>query len=251
MDIKKTANLLLNFTLKRLAEISGILIFSTGILLFIALFSYSPEDPNFIFPKDTKIKNLLGFQGSFISDLFFQSFGFIAYLISFTYMITGINIFRVKEFFLIIENTFIAILYTILGTLFLSHFYSDAFTLYINGNGGFVGNYFGQTFLTSIILINETLIYYVLMILVITLFLLSINFHPIKFYNSIIKIIKIFHYSFIIGPTCPNNFEMNIGEEDGRSCYGIIAETSSSISKDALQVQNPNIFYLLSIIIMQ
>ena len=176
MDIKKTANLLLNFTLKRLAEISGIIIFSVGILLFIALFSYSPEDPNFIFPKDTKIKNLLGFQGSFISDLFFQSFGFIAYLISFTYIITGINIFRVKEFFLIIENTFIAILYTILGTLFLSHFYSDAFTLYINGNGGFVGNYFGQTFLTSIILINETLIYYVLIILVIALIFIKYKF---------------------------------------------------------------------------
>ena len=193
MDIKKTANLLLNFTLKRLAEISGIIIFSAGILLFIALFSYSPEDPNFIFPKDTKIKNLLGFQGSFISDLFFQSFGFIAYLISFTYIITGINIFRLKEFFLIIENTFIAILYTIIGTLFLNHFYSDAFTLYINGNGGFVGDYFGQTFLNSIILINETLIYYVLIILIITLFLLSINFHPIKFYNSLIKIIKFFN----------------------------------------------------------
>ena len=193
MDIKKTANLLLNFTLKRLAEISGIVIFSAGILLFIALFSYSPEDPNFIFPKDTKIKNLLGFQGSFISDLFFQSFGFIAYLISFTYIITGINIFRLKEFFLIIENTFIAILYTIIGTLFLNHFYSDAFTLYINGNGGFVGGYFGQTFLNSIILINEKLIYYILIILLITLFLLSINFHPIKFYNFLTKIFKFFN----------------------------------------------------------
>lgn len=193
MDIKKTANLLLNFTLKRLAEISGIVIFSAGILLFIALFSYSPEDPNFIFPKDTEIKNLLGFQGSFISDLFFQSFGLIAYLISFTYIITGINIFRLKEFFLIIENTFIAILYTIIGTLFLNHFYSDAFKLYINGNGGFVGDYFGQTFLNSIILINETLIYYILIILIITLFLLSVNFHPIKFYNFLIKIFKFFN----------------------------------------------------------
>ena len=192
MDIKKTANLLLNFTLKRLAEISGIIIFSAGIFLFIALFSYSPDDPNFIFPKDTEIKNLLGFQGSFISDLFFQSFGFIAYLISFTYIITGINIFRLKEFFLIIENTFIAILYTVIGTLFLNHFYSDAFTLYINGNGGFVGKYFGQTFFNSIILINETLFYYVLIILIITLFVLSINFHPIKFYNSLVKIVKFF-----------------------------------------------------------
>jgi S-DNA-T family DNA segregation ATPase FtsK/SpoIIIE len=83
-------------------------------------------------------------------------------------------------------------LYTIIGTLFLNHFYSDAFTLYINGNGGFVGDYFGQTFLDSIILINETLIYYVLIIVIITLFLLSVNFHPINFYNSLIKIIKLF-----------------------------------------------------------
>ena len=192
MDFKKTANLLINFTIKRIAEIFGIIVFTAGILLFISLFSYSPEDPNFIFPKDTEIKNILGFQGSFISDLFFQSFGFIAYLISLTYIITGINIFRLKEFFLIIENTFIAILYIIVGTLFLNHFFSDAFTLYINGNGGFVGNYFGQTFLTSIILINETLIYYVLIILIISLFLLSVNFHPIRFYNWIIKITNFF-----------------------------------------------------------
>ncbi|WP_440672362.1 DNA translocase FtsK [Candidatus Pelagibacter sp. HIMB1715] len=192
MDIKKTANLLLNFTLKRLAEISGIIIFSAGILLFIALFSYSPEDPNFIFPRDTEIKNLLGFQGSFISDLFFQSFGFIAYLISLTYIITGVNIFRLKEFFLIIENTFVAILYTFVGTLFLSYFYSDAFTLYINGNGGFVGNYFNQTFLSSIIIINEILAYYILIILIIFLFLLSINFHPLKFYEWVVKIINFF-----------------------------------------------------------
>ena len=122
MDIKKTANLLLNFTLKRLAEIFGIIIFFAGVLLFIALFSYSPEDPNFIFPKDTEIKNLLGFHGSFISDLFFQSFGFVAYLISLTYIITGINIFRLKEFFLIIENTFIAILYTINWNTFFKLF---------------------------------------------------------------------------------------------------------------------------------
>ncbi|WP_440675663.1 DNA translocase FtsK [Candidatus Pelagibacter sp. HIMB1593] len=241
MNIKKTANLLINFTLKRLAEISGIIIFSAGILLFIALFSYSPEDPNFIFPKDTKIKNLLGFQGSFISDLFFQSFGFVAYLISFTYIITGMNIFRVKEFFLIIENTFITILYIIFGTLFLNHFYSDAFTLYINGNGGFVGEYFGQTFLNSIILINETLIYYVLVILVITLFLLSVNFHPIKFYNLLIKIIKFFNgkenksytdKSEIISEYIPQEEIKNLIQED----LPFIKAENKPISKNKFQL---------------
>ena len=109
MNIKKTANLLLNFAIKRLAEIFGIIIFTTGIMLLIALTTYSPEDPNYIFPKNTEIKNLLGFQGSFVSDLFFQSLGLISYLVSFTLIITGINIFKIKEFFLIIENIFFKI----------------------------------------------------------------------------------------------------------------------------------------------
>ena len=164
MDIKKIANSLSNFTLKRLAEALGIVVFATGAFLFIALFSYSPEDPNFIFPKETKIKNLLGFQGSFISDLFFQSFGLISYLIALTYVFTGINIFRIKDFFLIIENTFIVILYSIIGSLFFSYFYPSSFTFYINGNGGFVGSYFNQTFLSSIIQMNENIFYYVLIL---------------------------------------------------------------------------------------
>jgi S-DNA-T family DNA segregation ATPase FtsK/SpoIIIE len=37
MNIKKTANLLLNFVIKRLAEIFGILIFLMGAMLFLAL----------------------------------------------------------------------------------------------------------------------------------------------------------------------------------------------------------------------
>ena len=156
------------------------------------LLTYSPEDPNFIFPENTKIKNILGFHGSFVSDLFFQSIGLVSYLFSFTLIVTGINIIRSKEFFLIIENIFFAIIYSIFGTLFFAHFYSEAFTLYINGNGGFIGNYLNQTFLNSIILINEVIFYYFLIILNIFLFLISINFHPIKFYELIKSLNKFF-----------------------------------------------------------
>ena len=85
MNIKKTANLLLNFTIKRLAEIFGDFnFFNAGAMLLLALITYSPNDPNFIFPENTKIENFMGFQGSFISDLFFQSVGLVAYLIPFT-----------------------------------------------------------------------------------------------------------------------------------------------------------------------
>ena len=182
MDIKKTANLLLNFAIKRLAEIFGFIVFMSGTMLLAALITYSPDDPNFIFPENTKINNLLGFQGSFISDLFFQSIGLIAYLISLTYIITGINIFRFKNFILIIKNTFYVILYCIFGSLFFTYFYSDIFTFYINGNGGFVGNYFNQTFLASIIMINENIFYYILILIILTLFLISVNFNPKKFF---------------------------------------------------------------------
>ena len=104
MNIKKTANLLINFTIKRLAEIFGITVFVAGVLLFFALLTYSPQDPNFIFPDNVEIKNILGFYGSFMSDLFFQSLGLISYMFAFTLIFTGINIFRIKEFFLVIEK---------------------------------------------------------------------------------------------------------------------------------------------------
>ena len=156
------------------------------------LLTYSPEDPNFIFPENTKIKNILGFQGSFVSDVFFQSIGLVSYFFSFTLIVTGINIIRSKEFFLIIENIFFAIIYCIFGTLFFAHFYSEAFTLYINGNGGFIGAYLNQTFLNSIILINEVIFYYFLIILNFFLFLISMNFHPIKFYELIKSLNKFF-----------------------------------------------------------
>ena len=139
MNIKKITNIILTFLTKRLAEIFGFLIFLAGFFLLISLISYSPEDPNFIFPDNREIKNLLGFRGSYISDLFFQSIGLISYLFSITLILTGINIFIGKDFFLIIENIFYSILYSIFGSLFFSHFYNTTFALFINGNGGFVG----------------------------------------------------------------------------------------------------------------
>ncbi len=195
MNFKKTANLLIDFTIKRLAEIFGVIILLSGILIFIALLTYSPEDPNFIFPDNAEINNLLGFRGSYISDLLFQSFGLVAYLISFTLIATGINIFRFKDFFLIIENIFFTILYSVFGTLFLSYYFLNNFILYINGSGGFIGIYLNETFLKSLILINENIFYYILLFIILSLFLISINFHLIKFFNFVKKFINYFSKS--------------------------------------------------------
>ena len=150
MNIKKTAFFFINFATRRLAEISGLFFFLLGLALFISLFTYSPDDPNFIFPDNKEIKNFFGFQGSFVSDLLFQSVGLIAYLIPITLMFTGINIFKRKEIFLLIENTFYIVVYSFFGSIFFSLFYLNTFTLYINGNGGFVGNYLGDSFIKNL-----------------------------------------------------------------------------------------------------
>ena len=223
MNIKKTADLLLNFVIKRLAEIFGVLISLTGVTLFIALITYSPNDPNFIFPENTEIENLMGFQGSFISDLFFQSVGLIAYLIPFTLIITGINILRSKDFFLFIENNFFTILYLTLGALFLDYYYSDTYYLYINGNSGFVGAYLNQTFLKSIISINDDIFFYILILITIVFFLISINFNPKKFFEFVKKVFNFFNKknsrnytdkSEIINEYIPQDEIKNLIQED-------------------------------------
>ena len=190
MNIKKIASNTLQFVINRLIEIIGVCISLVGVLLLIALISYSPGDPNFIFPENTEIQNILGFQGSYISDLFFQSIGAISYLISITLFITGINIFNCKDLFLIIENIFFSIFYCIFGSLFFDFFYKNTFELYINGNGGFVGQYLGQTFLGNILNLQTSISYFFLLLLILAFFLISINFSPKGFWNFIKKIIN-------------------------------------------------------------
>jgi len=185
MNIKRLANSILIFILNRLIEIFGVIISIIGILLLLSLISYSPDDPNFIFPQNTEIKNYLGFQGSYTSDLFFQSVGLVSFLIPLTFFLTGINIFKNKDIFLFIENLFFIVIYTIFGSIFFNYFYKEAFNLYINGNGGFIGEYINSTFVNNLISLNENIFFYLLIIIILFLFLRSINFSLKKFLNSI------------------------------------------------------------------
>ncbi len=187
MNIKSLSKKTLDFTIKRLAEITGILLVCTSILLFISLASYSPEDPNFIFSEKSEIKNILGFKGSYTSDLFFQSIGLISFLLSFTIFFTGINLIRNKNFLIIFENIFYSIIYSILGSIFFNIFYTNSFWLPINGNGGFVGIFFQDTFFANIINLNKTISYYFLIIIILFLFLISVNFNLYFLKNLLIN----------------------------------------------------------------
>ena len=194
MEIKKLANNILNFGINRFIEIFGISVVVIGVLLLISFISFSPDDPNFIFPETTKINNLLGYRGSFSADLFFQTFGLIAILIPFSLIFTGINIILNKKIFLIVESNFFTILYILSGCLFFSIFYTSSFELYINGNGGFIGKYLETTLLNSLINFNLQVSYYFLALLIIILFLISVQF-KIEFFYKFVK--KIFKFLFL------------------------------------------------------
>ena len=106
MIIKNYINKISDFIINRLAELVGISLVIASILLFISLISYSPEDPNFIFPENRNVKNILGFRGSFVADIFFQSIGIISLLIPFSLLFTGISITINKKFIVIIDYFF-------------------------------------------------------------------------------------------------------------------------------------------------
>jgi len=190
MDLKKIINKALNFTISRIAELIGLSITISSILLFISLMSYSPEDPNFVFSNNAEIKNLLGLKGSYVSDLFFQSIGLIAILIPLSLFFTGLNILRKKNLLTILENIFFIIIYSILGCLFFSAFHKETYWLIINGNNGFVGNLFTDSFLINLINSNNKISYYLLILLIISIFLISINFNLKYFYNFFISILN-------------------------------------------------------------
>ncbi len=192
MVFKNYINKTSNFIIRRLAELVGVFLIVISILLFISLISYSPDDPNFIFPDNQEIKNLLGFRGSFIADIFFQSIGLVSILIPFSLLFTGVSITINKKFIIIIENTFFIILYTIIATFFFSIFHKETYWLIINGNNGFVGDLMSETVITDFLKINQTVSYYLLIFFILLFFLLSSNFKITHILGSLTMIKKLF-----------------------------------------------------------
>ena len=163
------------FLIKRITELFSLIVILLSVTVLIALFSYSPNDPNYIVNNNLKIVNILGFRGSVVSDFLFQSIGLMAYLVPFTIFFTGLKILINKEQLLFIDNLFYCILYIIPGTLFFSYFYDQSFLLTVNGNGGFIGLFLENTFLATFLGISPDVSFYILIIITLFLFFVSIN----------------------------------------------------------------------------
>ena len=185
MNIKNYLSKFIDFMIKRLLEIIGLLFAILSILLLISLISYSAEDPNFIYSNNVKINNILGFRGSVVSDLFFQSIGLVSFLFSITILSLGINIVIKKKLIIFIESLFFVVIYSLLGSLFLSLFHPNSFWLPINGNGGFVGSLLSSNLIEIVPMLNSQVSYYTIGGLTILLFIFSLNLNFKFFYNKI------------------------------------------------------------------
>ena len=245
MEIKKIANLTLSFIIKSIVQIIGILISLKGLFLIASLLSYSAEDPNFIFPENTEIKNLFGIKGSIVADFFYQSLGLISIPISVSLIITGINIFRLKKIILILENYFYIVIYSLVGALFFTIYYENSFLLPFNGNGGFVGKFLENTFLFTLINFSQAISYYLLISIIIIFFLISINFRLMSFFGIIKKLSKFLLSSKEKNYTNKNEIIDEYIPQD--QIKNLIQEDLPFIKNEKNQTPNKNKFNLPSI----
>jgi DNA segregation ATPase FtsK/SpoIIIE, S-DNA-T family len=191
------------FVKKRLIELLGIFLILFGIFLLISIFSYSPDDPNFIYsPESTEIKNIGGFYGSVTSDFLLQSIGLISLLFIFNFFYWGSNLLLKRKIDNIITKSFFVFIYIILGTTSLNILYNNSFWLIHNGNGGFVGRIIKENIYYLTPLVESSYFVNTLILLTVVFFILSLS---IKFS----EIFKIFSFPFILGKIIYNIFKKN------------------------------------------
>jgi S-DNA-T family DNA segregation ATPase FtsK/SpoIIIE len=66
---------------RRLNEVTGLLLFSAGLVTLLSLVSYHAQDPSWDTASDVRPLNLIGYPGAFLADIFVQLFGAAAMLL--------------------------------------------------------------------------------------------------------------------------------------------------------------------------
>ncbi len=86
---------------RRLNELIGFLLCVSGLLLFLALASYSPLDPSFnsasVLTGSRAARNWIGLVGAIVSDLMLQGFGIGAFLVPVFFAALGSRWFRSRK----------------------------------------------------------------------------------------------------------------------------------------------------------
>ncbi|MFH1624214.1 MAG: DNA translocase FtsK 4TM domain-containing protein [Pseudomonadota bacterium] len=81
-------------------EVLGLFTFAVTVFITSSLISYDPTDPSFnnYVPTITKVNNLWGVAGSYLSDAILQVFGLASYLFSIVLFVISIRLFVARDF---------------------------------------------------------------------------------------------------------------------------------------------------------
>jgi len=175
-------NNLSRFFKNRTIEVVGFLLIIAAITLFISFFSYSPNDPSFIYnSENVDIKNYLGLYGGIVSDFLLQSFGITSFLILITLISWGINLVVKKKITLIFLRIFCLVIYLCLSCLFVYSKFNNSFWLIDHGNSGFVVQFLFNYINNFSPLIESQYVSFLSIVLIIVFFTIAseINFRRI------------------------------------------------------------------------
>ncbi len=132
---------------KKVAKITFALV---TLILFLSIISYHPQDPSLFVYSTKKVKNLCGPVGATISEIFFQLFGIVSYLIAIlTLIICWFQIsekLKIKIYDIIIGTFFIVFLCSFIQ-LFFQKITIFSHSIFIGGIiGNFIVNFFVKYF---------------------------------------------------------------------------------------------------------
>jgi len=181
------------FLKNRTIELMGLVLISIALLLAISFFSYSPNDPTFIYgPKTTTINNLLGIYGGLVADFLLQSFGLASFLILITIISWGTHLIIKKEIKKIYFKVFYLILYLLFVCILIHTTFNNSFWLIDNGNSGFVGQILYSWAINIFPFLNHEYTVFVFLALSIIFFVLASNINFKYFWLTIKNVFKLF-----------------------------------------------------------
>ena len=131
---------------KRLNEVIGFLLLSLGLVLLLSLVSYHTQDPSFDTAAVSRPLNLVGYPGSYLSDLCFQAFGAAAFVFPFMSFLLAWRWIRSED----LEAGGVKIFGSILFTLAISAGLSFA-PVYLFGGAIQIGGTLGLILATSLV----------------------------------------------------------------------------------------------------
>ena len=178
------------FAINRALELSGLLIATLCIFVFISVISHSPFDPSINNLNSSEVSNLGGYVGANISDLLLQLFGYFSLLICPVLISWSYKVFFTKKMRLFALNLFLLPLMIIVASTFSE-------LIQLSNQNGLIADQLVNLLINSG-LIESSYIFYIAIILLFTVFLLlfygAMGLNTNEWGNIYLFLIAIFNF---------------------------------------------------------